>query len=116
MSFSGPLFRFALFQTRSNEFHLFSCCHHIILDGTGVALMGRRIASSLRKRLSTNGFETTSLLLGEVPAAFHAGVRDVLVVAFGLAINEFPGAGAPFGIDVEGHGCAGCPSRCSGPT
>ena len=51
--------------------------------------------------------ETTRLLLGEVPAAFHAGVQDILLIAFGLAWNEFLGTGgAPIGIDVEGHGRA----------
>jgi non-ribosomal peptide synthase protein (TIGR01720 family) len=49
--------------------------------------------------------ETTRLLLGEVPAAFHAGVQDILLIAFGLACAEFLGnTGAPIGIDVEGHG------------
>ncbi|OHV03493.1 non-ribosomal peptide synthetase [Mycobacterium talmoniae] len=49
--------------------------------------------------------ETTGMLLGEVPAAFHAGVQDILLIAFGLAAAEFFGAtGAPIGIDVEGHG------------
>ena len=49
--------------------------------------------------------ETTRLLLGEVPAAFHAGVQDILLIAFGLAWAEFLGSGgAPIGIDVEGHG------------
>ena len=48
--------------------------------------------------------ETTRLLLGEVPAAFHAGVHDILLIAFGLAWAEFLGTGAPIGIDVEGHG------------
>ena len=48
--------------------------------------------------------ETTRLLLGEVPVAFHAGVQDVLLIAFGLAWTEFLGNGVPIGIDVEGHG------------
>ncbi|OJZ74811.1 non-ribosomal peptide synthetase [Mycobacterium paraffinicum] len=48
--------------------------------------------------------DTTRLLLGEVPAAFHAGVQDILLVAFGLAWAQFLGTGAPIGIDVEGHG------------
>ncbi|KUH75816.1 non-ribosomal peptide synthetase [Mycolicibacterium novocastrense] len=47
----------------------------------------------------------TQPLLGEVPAAFHAGVQDILLIAFGLAWAEFlETAGAPIGIDVEGHG------------
>src|SRR5690606_25240753 len=50
--------------------------------------------------------ETTRLLLAEVPAAFRAGVQDILLIAFGLALAEFTGATAetPVGIDVEGHG------------
>ncbi|OBB85978.1 non-ribosomal peptide synthetase [Mycobacterium colombiense] len=50
--------------------------------------------------------ETTRQLLGEVPAAFHAGVGDILLIAFGLAFAEFLGtaAGVPIGVDVEGHG------------
>jgi glycopeptidolipid biosynthesis protein len=49
--------------------------------------------------------ETTRLLLGEVPAAFHAGVQDILLIAFGLAWAEFLGTGdSPIGIGVEGHG------------
>jgi amino acid adenylation domain-containing protein/non-ribosomal peptide synthase protein (TIGR01720 family) len=49
--------------------------------------------------------ETTRMLLGEVPAAFHAGIHEVLLIAFGLAWAEFLGNSAlPIGIDVEGHG------------
>ncbi len=49
--------------------------------------------------------ETTRQLLGEVPAAFHAGIHDILLIAFALALTEFLGTGgAPIGIDVEGHG------------
>src|SRR5581483_11220913 len=49
--------------------------------------------------------ETTRMLLGEVPAAFHCGVHEILVIAFGLALAEFLGHhGVPIGIDVEGHG------------
>jgi non-ribosomal peptide synthase protein (TIGR01720 family) len=50
---------------------------------------------------------TTRVLLGEVPAAFHAGIQDILLIAFGLALAEFLGiGGAPIGIDVERHGRA----------
>ncbi len=31
--------------------------------------------------------ETTRMLLGEVPAAFHAGMQDILLIAFGLAVG-----------------------------
>ena len=49
--------------------------------------------------------ETSGMLLGEVPAAFHAGTQDILLIAFALAVAEFVGNGsAPVGIDVEGHG------------
>ncbi|OBG88253.1 hypothetical protein A5698_24680 [Mycobacterium sp. E136] len=49
--------------------------------------------------------ETTRMLLGEVPTAFHAGVHEVLLIGFGLAVAEFLGTGhAPVAIDVEGHG------------
>jgi len=49
--------------------------------------------------------EHTRALLGEVPAAFHAGVQDILLIGFALAVTEFLGTGgSPVGIDVEGHG------------
>ncbi len=49
--------------------------------------------------------EATGMLLGEVPAAFHAGVQDILLIGLGLALAELLGLGAaPVGIDVEGHG------------
>ena len=50
--------------------------------------------------------ETTRMLLGQVPAAFHAGIHEILVIGFGLAWAQFVGTGAPIGIDVEGHGRA----------
>ena len=49
--------------------------------------------------------ETTRMLLGEVPTAFRAGIQDILLIAFALALAEFLGTGgASVGIDVEGHG------------
>ncbi|WP_231992548.1 condensation domain-containing protein, partial [Mycobacterium sp. 1164985.4] len=49
--------------------------------------------------------DTTRMLLGEVPTAFHAGVQDILLIAFGLACERLLGPGnAAVGIDVEGHG------------
>ncbi|WP_120313386.1 non-ribosomal peptide synthetase, partial [Mycobacterium mantenii] len=49
--------------------------------------------------------ETTGALIGEVPTAFHAGIQDILLIAFGLAWAEFLGdAAESIGIDVEGHG------------
>ncbi|MBN6040525.1 non-ribosomal peptide synthetase [Amycolatopsis sp. 195334CR] len=50
----------------------------------------------------------TEPLLGVVPAAFHAGVQDVLLAAFSLAVAEWGRrrgrARGPLGITVEGHG------------
>ncbi|WP_156434464.1 condensation domain-containing protein, partial [Mycobacterium sp. IS-1590] len=48
--------------------------------------------------------ETTAVLVGQVPAAFHTGIHEVLLIALAIAVGEFVGAGGPVGIDVEGHG------------
>ena len=49
--------------------------------------------------------DATAMLLGEVPAAFRAGIHEILLIAFGLACAEFlDSRGTPIGIDVEGHG------------
>lgn len=45
MPFTAPLYRWALFQTGSEEFYWFACCHHICVDGLSIALVGRRIAA-----------------------------------------------------------------------
>ncbi|RDH76139.1 amino acid adenylation domain-containing protein, partial [Mycolicibacterium moriokaense] len=45
MRLDGALLRFALFQTQPAEFYLFGLCHHISLDGIGMALVSRRIAT-----------------------------------------------------------------------
>ena len=51
------------------------------------------------------GTEDTRALLGAVPAAFHAGIHDILLIGFALAWAQFLDAGdTPIGIDVEGHG------------
>ncbi|OSC19691.1 non-ribosomal peptide synthetase, partial [Mycobacterium vulneris] len=61
-------------------------------------------AGQLSVQLDT---ETTQTLLAEVPAAFHAGIHDILLIAFGLAWAQYLGTGdTPIGIDVEGHGRA----------
>ena len=46
MPLSGPLFKFALLQTRSDEFYWFVCCHHIVADGISIALVLHRIATA----------------------------------------------------------------------
>ncbi|MDX1883972.1 non-ribosomal peptide synthetase [Mycolicibacterium sp. 120270] len=66
---------------------------------------GRDTYASAGHLSASLGVDVTRLLLSEVPAAFHAGVQDILLIAFGLACSEFLGrAGTPIGIDVEGHG------------
>ncbi|MFC3778948.1 condensation domain-containing protein, partial [Mycolicibacterium holsaticum] len=45
MPSAGPLFKFALFQTWDDEFYLFGCFHHIVIDGTGITLLAHRIAT-----------------------------------------------------------------------
>ncbi|WP_156657617.1 non-ribosomal peptide synthetase, partial [Mycobacterium kyorinense] len=45
MPLSGPLFKFAVLQTRIDEFCVFVCCHHIVADGIGLALVLHRIAT-----------------------------------------------------------------------
>ena len=44
MPLSGPLFKFALLQTRVDEFYWFVCCHHIVVNGIGLGLVCHRIA------------------------------------------------------------------------
>ncbi|PJE23962.1 MAG: non-ribosomal peptide synthetase [Mycobacterium sp.] len=45
MPLTGPLFTFALFQTWDDEYYLFACGHHIVIDGTGIALVFNRLAT-----------------------------------------------------------------------
>ncbi|KPG20321.1 non-ribosomal peptide synthetase, partial [Mycobacteroides immunogenum] len=60
--------------------------------------------ASAGHRTASLDAETTRALLGEVPAAFHTGVQDILLIAYALALTEFVGVTLPVGIDVEGHG------------
>ncbi|MFD7257552.1 amino acid adenylation domain-containing protein [Streptomyces sp. NPDC059874] len=53
--------------------------------------------------------EHTAPLLSEIPAAFHAGVNDVLLTAFAAAVADWrtrrgKGAGTAVLVDLEGHG------------
>lgn len=45
MPLTGPMINFYLFQTAPDEYYWFTCCHHIAIDGLGIALLGRRIAA-----------------------------------------------------------------------
>ncbi|ORA10294.1 hypothetical protein BST12_26805, partial [Mycobacterium angelicum] len=42
---TGPLFKFAILQTQPDEFYLFLCGHHIVLDGMAFWLVIDRIAT-----------------------------------------------------------------------
>ncbi|MCV7002815.1 amino acid adenylation domain-containing protein, partial [Mycolicibacterium alvei] len=64
MPLTGPLFRFALFQTRTDEHFLIACCHHIVVDGTGIALIGHRVASVYSA--TVNGEPVSSTLFGSL--------------------------------------------------
>ena len=64
----GPLFKFALFQTRLDEFYLFACCHHIVVDGSGIALVGHRVATVY-----------SAIVSGDpIPPAFFGSLQDLV--------------------------------------
>ncbi len=68
MPLTGPLFRFVLFQTRRDEYFFFACCHHIVIDGTGVALVGHRIASIYSAIVSA----------GPIPTAVFGSLQELI--------------------------------------
>ena len=68
MPLTGPLFKFALFQTRPDESYLFGCCHHIVIDGSGIALVGHRIASVYSAIVSG----------APIPPAFFGSLQDLV--------------------------------------
>ena len=68
MSLSGPLFKFALLQTRVDEFYLFACCHHIVVDGIGLTLVCHRIADIYSAMASG----------GPIPPAFFGSLSDLI--------------------------------------
>jgi hypothetical protein len=68
MLFTGPLFKFALFRTRFDEFYLFACWHHIVMDGFGFALVGHRAASVYSAIVSG----------APVPPAFFGSLQDLI--------------------------------------
>ncbi|MUM31371.1 condensation domain-containing protein, partial [Mycolicibacterium sp. CBMA 361] len=45
MPLDGPLLRFAYFRAGAAESYFFVCCHHIVADGIGLALVCQRIAA-----------------------------------------------------------------------
>ena len=68
MPLDGPLFKFALLQTRVDEFYLFACCHHIVIDGIGITLVCHRIADIYSAMASG----------ASVPPAFFGSLSDLL--------------------------------------
>ncbi|WP_156431557.1 amino acid adenylation domain-containing protein, partial [Mycobacterium sp. GA-1199] len=68
MPLSGPLFKFALLQTRIDENYLFACCHHIAIDGIGLTLVLHRIAAVY-----------SAFAVGEeIPPAFFGSLEDLV--------------------------------------
>ena len=68
MPLSGPLFKFALLQTRADEFYWFVCCHHIVVDGIGIALVCHRIADVYSAMASG----------ASIPPAFFGSLSDLI--------------------------------------
>ncbi|WP_232001187.1 condensation domain-containing protein, partial [Mycobacterium sp. 1165178.9] len=68
MPLSGPLFKFALWQTRVDEFYFFVCCHHIVADGIGLALVCHRIGEVYSAMASG----------ASIPPAFFGSLSDLI--------------------------------------
>ena len=68
MPFTGPLFKFALFRTRLDEFYLFGCGHHIVVDASGIGLVGHRIAAVYSAIVSGRS----------IPTAFFGSLQDLV--------------------------------------
>jgi non-ribosomal peptide synthetase component F len=68
MPLTGPLFKFALCRTQLDEFYLFACCHHIAMDGLGMALVSRRVAAIY-----------TAIVSGApIPPAYFGSMQDLV--------------------------------------
>ncbi|KKE99697.1 non-ribosomal peptide synthetase, partial [Mycolicibacterium obuense] len=70
MPLSGHLLSFALFQTGAEEFYWFACCHHIVIDGVSMGLVGRRIAAVYSAMMSGKA----------VAPPFFGSLQDFLAV------------------------------------
>ena len=68
MPLTGPLFQFALFRTQPDQYHWFMCCHHITTDGSGIALVARRIAAIYSATISGR----------PIPPAFFGSLEDLV--------------------------------------
>ena len=80
MPFTGPLFKFALFRVRRDEFYLFWCAHHIVVDGSGIALIGQRVAAVY-----------SAIVAGApIPAAVFGSLQDLVDCELGYeASNDY---------------------------
>ncbi len=68
MPSGGPLFTFALFQTWADEFYLFGCFHHIVIDGSGITLLAHRIATVYAAIVSD----------APIPPAFFGSLQELV--------------------------------------
>ncbi|MFZ0716875.1 non-ribosomal peptide synthetase, partial [Mycobacterium sp.] len=68
MPSAGPMFKFALFQTWVDEFYLFACFHHLIVDGSGITLLAHRIATVYAAMVSQ----------ASIPPAFFGSLQDLV--------------------------------------
>ena len=68
MPFTGPLLKFELFRTQPDEFFLFGCCHHMAVDGLGMAVWCRRVATIY-----------SAIVSGEpIPPAYFGSLQDLV--------------------------------------
>src|ERR1700749_2971246 len=65
---AGPMFKFALFQTWTDEFYLFACFHHLIVDGSGIKLLAHRIATVYAALVSQ----------AAIPPAFFGSLQNLV--------------------------------------
>ncbi|WP_155763065.1 non-ribosomal peptide synthetase, partial [Mycobacterium colombiense] len=78
MALNGQLFKFVLFQTGHEEFYLFGCCHHIAIDGLGMALVCRRVATIY-----------SAMVAGKpIPDAYFGSVQDLVDLESGYEASE----------------------------
>ena len=65
---TGRLVKFALFRTQDDQYYIFGLGHHISVDGLGMALVSRRIATIY-----------SALVAGEeIPPAYFGSLRDLV--------------------------------------
>ncbi|HEY0228738.1 MAG TPA: condensation domain-containing protein, partial [Mycobacterium sp.] len=68
MPLDDLLMKFALFQTGPEEYYWFACLHHINVDGSGIGLLGRRIAAIYSALVSGS----------PISPAFFGSLRDLI--------------------------------------